>query len=342
MLQPLCAILTKSDLDLRGEVSAKKANQNTDALLDAEVETTPTFDLDSIARSSFDRVNSSSAELNKVIAEMRADGENVKTYIPTERTRITDALARAIANSKYANVKGGNRWVLSYLDAVEMTKGDDSFVRKFIAAQLLARKTQRQSAEQKATQSASASEYELSRELNAREQPTPIEASQEAVSPFVPAEKTSLDNANNGDIIKERAEDVKNKRIETLERNRRFGRLFEKKKFKKFSKKYSDAQEQVTIIVQDGNEGYVKIRLDAIGKDKDGNIVIYEFKSSETASFTKNQKAGFDLLRKYGGTIVSKEKGVYKRGDTIPAGTKVMVQTPKGVTDYVDIGKKHA
>ena len=47
-------------------------------------------------------------------------------------------------------------------------------------------------------------------------------------------------------------------------------------------------------------------------------------------------------MQKYGGTIVSKEKGVFKRGDKISEGTKVMVQTPKGVTDYVDIGKKHA
>ncbi len=134
-----------SEKRAEGEVSTKNSSQDTDNALDAEVETTPTLDLDSIARSSFDRVNSSTAELNRVVAEMRADGENVETYIPTERTRITDALARAIANSKYANVKGGNRGILSYLDAAEIMQADPDHTRRMLAAEYLTRKAQAES-----------------------------------------------------------------------------------------------------------------------------------------------------------------------------------------------------
>ncbi|MBQ2862827.1 MAG: hypothetical protein IJE84_01490 [Clostridia bacterium] len=55
-------------------------------------------------------------------------------------------------------------------------------------------------------------------------------------------------------------------------------------------------------------------------------------RSSMTAPLTKNQKIAFEALEKYGGRIVTKEKGIFKHGREIPAGTKIAIIRPGGIT----------
>ena len=72
-----------------------------------------------------------------------------------------------------------------------------------------------------------------------------------------------------------------------------------------------------------------KIRVDAIGVDKNtGNVVINEFKSSQTAPLTPNQKVGFPQLEAGGGTVVGNGKGIFTGGFEVPAGTKVEIIRP--------------
>ena len=68
----------------------------------------------------------------------------------------------------------------------------------------------------------------------------------------------------------------------------------------------TDVQEQITIVTKDGT----KIRVDAIGYDKTGALLIEEYKSSATAPLTSNQRDGFVELLESGGVIVG-EGNIY-------------------------------
>lgn len=94
-------------------------------------------------------------------------------------------------------------------------------------------------------------------------------------------------------------------KAEILQQNKAKGRAFEKQEFAKFSAKYNNAAEQVTIK----NPSGTRTRVDAIGLDADGKIVIYEFKSSLTAPLTKNQRVAFEEILKSGGVVVGKGGG---------------------------------
>ncbi len=135
---------------------------------------------------------------------------------------------------------------------------------------------------------------------------------------------------------------LKQKKREILAQNRKKGKLFEIEKFKEFSSQYTNAQEQVTIVVYGENDTKITIRADAIGFDAEGNIVIAEFKSSETAPFTDNQKKAFKIIKERGGMIVTKQKGIFKHGMEISAGISIKIVRPGGVTEYVDTGKKQS
>ena len=112
---------------------------------------------------------------------------------------------------------------------------------------------------------------------------------------------------------------------DTLVHNRAQGKAFEEQEFPKFDDKTVNAQEQITIKTSDGT----KIRVDAIGEDPvTGNVIINEFKSSQTAPLTSNQKIGFPELETGGGTVVGKGKGTFTGGYNIPAGTKVEIVRP--------------
>jgi len=111
---------------------------------------------------------------------------------------------------------------------------------------------------------------------------------------------------------------------DVLAQNRATGRAFEQQEFAKFSSSNSNAVEQITIKTPSG----VRTRVDAIGLDSNGNIVINEFKSSATAPLTKNQKLAFPEITESGATVVGKGKGIFTGGYQIPAGTKVKIVRP--------------
>lgn len=113
-------------------------------------------------------------------------------------------------------------------------------------------------------------------------------------------------------------------KAETLANNREIGRAYEKQEFTKFSSQNQNAVEQVTIKTPSG----VRSRVDAIGFNSKGNVVIIEFKSSATAPLTKNQTITFPEIFESGGTVVGKGKGIFTGGYKIPAGTKVKIICP--------------
>jgi hypothetical protein len=106
-----------------------------------------------------------------------------------------------------------------------------------------------------------------------------------------------------------------------LAKNRAQGKAFEQQEFSNFSSNYTSAAEQITIKTSSGT----KTRVDAIGLDANGNVVINEFKSSATAPLTPNQKIAFPELYSGGGTVVGKGKGIFTGGYQIPSGTEVKI-----------------
>ena len=111
-----------------------------------------------------------------------------------------------------------------------------------------------------------------------------------------------------------------------LEENKKQGRKFEQENFAEFSKEVDNAEEQITIKTNTGT----KFRADAVGLDKQdaSKVVIQEYKSSPTATLTKNQKKGFPELQSGGGIVVGKGKGIFNGGYPIPAGTEVQIIRP--------------
>ena len=113
-------------------------------------------------------------------------------------------------------------------------------------------------------------------------------------------------------------------KAETLANNREIGRAYEKQEFAKFSSQNRNAVEQVTIKTPSG----VRTRVDAIGLNSNGNVVINEFKSSTTAPLTKNQMIAFPEIFESGGRVVGKGKGIFIGGYQIPEGTEVKIMRP--------------
>lgn len=110
-----------------------------------------------------------------------------------------------------------------------------------------------------------------------------------------------------------------------LAKNRENGRAYEQQEFAKFSSQHSNAVEQITVKTSSG----VKTRVDAIGLDSNGKIVINEYKSSLTAPLTDNQKIAFPEIYESGGIVVGKGKGIFSNGYQIPPGTKVTIIRPE-------------
>ena len=109
-----------------------------------------------------------------------------------------------------------------------------------------------------------------------------------------------------------------------MAQNRVNGRVFEQQEFANFSQNCSDAVEQITIKTPSG----VKTRVDAIGLDTNGNVVIQEYKSSLAAPLTNNQARAFPEIFESGGVVVGKGKGIFTGGYQIPAGTEVTIVRP--------------
>src|SRR5690606_20867336 len=97
---------------------------------------------------------------------------------------------------------------------------------------------------------------------------------------------------------------------DVLAKNRSQGKVFEQQECSNFSSNNTSAAEQITIKTSSGT----KTRVDAIGLDANGNVVINEFKSSATAPLTPNQRIAFPELYSGGGTVVGKGKGIFTGG----------------------------
>ena len=114
-------------------------------------------------------------------------------------------------------------------------------------------------------------------------------------------------------------------KADVLAQNRANGRAFEQQEFAKFSSQNNNAVEQITVKTSSG----VRTRVDAIGLDANGNVVINEYKSSLTAPLTDNQKIAFPEIFDSGATVVGKGKGIFSGGYQIPPGTKVTIIRPE-------------
>ena len=121
------------------------------------------------------------------------------------------------------------------------------------------------------------------------------------------------------------AGDESGSKADVLAQNRANGRAFEQQEFAKFSSQNNNAVEQITVKTSSG----VRTRVDAIGLDANGNVVINEYKSSLTAPLTDNQKIAFPEIFESGATVVGKGKGIFSGGYQIPSGTKVTIIRPE-------------
>jgi hypothetical protein len=113
-------------------------------------------------------------------------------------------------------------------------------------------------------------------------------------------------------------------KADVLAQNRAKGRAFEQQEFAKFKSQNKNAVEQITVKTSSG----VRTRVDAIGLDANGNVVINEYKSSLTAPLTDNQKIAFPEIFESGATVVGNGKGIFSGGYQIPPGTKVTIIRP--------------
>ncbi len=130
--------------------------------------------------------------------------------------------------------------------------------------------------------------------------------------------------------------DLRKKRSEQLKKNREQGRTYAQKEFSEQKKVLGDLADEITIVTNEGT----RFRADAMGTDPaTGEIVILEFKSSQTAPLTKNQEDGFWELYKSGGKVVGKGKGKFHGGMKIPSGIVVDILRPQkkeGGENYVN------
>ncbi|WP_430875385.1 VENN motif pre-toxin domain-containing protein, partial [Gilliamella sp. G0441] len=108
-----------------------------------------------------------------------------------------------------------------------------------------------------------------------------------------------------------------------VQQNNQQGKKFEKSYYDEYKRDKVESAREVTIKTENGT----KVRLDMIGKDKNGNITCIECKSSDKAPLTPNQKVGFPDLEKNGGTIIGDGKPGFEGGTKIPP-TKVEVVRP--------------
>lgn len=122
-----------------------------------------------------------------------------------------------------------------------------------------------------------------------------------------------------------------------IELNRTQGKQFEIAEGQKFKAKYPTSDTQITIeTIVDGEP--VKFRIDQMGYDKNGNLILQELKSSPTATLTKNQQMawGKNLIKdgRYGilenGGIVKGRinETLFPGGFQIPANTKIEIIRP--------------
>ena len=109
-----------------------------------------------------------------------------------------------------------------------------------------------------------------------------------------------------------------------MQANKKKGDEFANQEIENFKSQADKVEKEITIKASDGT----KTRVDAIGVNKQtGKIEIKEYKSSETAPFTKNQGKAFPQIGETGGEIVGKGKGDFLGGTKIPP-TEIKIIRP--------------
>ena len=116
-----------------------------------------------------------------------------------------------------------------------------------------------------------------------------------------------------------------NTKADILAQNRIRGRAYEQQEFAKFSQQNTHSVEQITVTTYTGT----RTRIDAMGIDLNGDIVMREFKSSASAPLTRNQRKAFQEIKENGGVVMGKGKDIFTGGYRIPAGTEVVVIKPQ-------------
>jgi filamentous hemagglutinin len=101
----------------------------------------------------------------------------------------------------------------------------------------------------------------------------------------------------------------------TLQANKASGDAWEREATAKLADTQTDIRTQITIK-SNGPSG-LRTRMDAVGQGE-SKIKLSEFKASEKAPLTGNQKVVHPELEKYGGTVVGKGKAPYVGGTKIP------------------------
>ena len=90
---------------------------------------------------------------------------------------------------------------------------------------------------------------------------------------------------------------IQGKRLKPLPKIKKMGK-FEKEQFSNLKEAHPEAETQVSVKPMDSNGNAMRNGgnyLDGIALDSDGNHFIEEYKASQTAPYTSNQKAnGFD------------------------------------------------
>ena len=114
---------------------------------------------------------------------------------------------------------------------------------------------------------------------------------------------------------------------EQFKLNRERGEAYANERSAVHEQRLDDFQREITIKVETPR-GDVRIRVDGIGINPDtGKVEILEYKSSDTAPLTPNQRKAFPYLEQNGGTIVGDGKGIFTGGETISP-TRVEVERP--------------
>ncbi len=118
------------------------------------------------------------------------------------------------------------------------------------------------------------------------------------------------------------------RRAAQVRANQIAGNEFQQAVTERMKATHDDVVGEVSIRPE-GMSGTKKVRVDVVGKNKEtGQIDLVDAKSSATAPLTANQKEGYPLLEKNGGTVVGKKGGsLYPRGTKIPP-TRVKIVKP--------------
>ncbi len=117
-----------------------------------------------------------------------------------------------------------------------------------------------------------------------------------------------------------------NKRQQLIENNRK-GNSYADGLRTVFSSYFPGFGSEITVRMPSGT----RFRPDSIGRMEEGELIVFEFKSSQNPRLSKNQREGFRELETGAGVVVGKGKAGFERGTRIPPvseGTRIIIKSP--------------